>query len=82
MKGSSLGSRPGSFVCPFCETDQLGPSGHDFFHCASCGGLLSGAMLETLRQIRSLPEGLGACECGHPEMRHLPDGVFRPKEVT
>ncbi len=78
MKGSSCGSRPGSFVCPFCETDQLVPPGHDFFHCASCGGLLSGAMLETLQQIRGLPVGLGchACECGHPEMRRLPDGVF------
>ena len=78
MKGSSCGSRPGSFVCPFCETDQLGPSDHDIFHCASCGGLLSGAMLETLQQIRRLPESLGghACECGHPEMRRLPDGVF------
>jgi ribosomal protein L37AE/L43A len=78
MKGSSLRSRPGSFICPFCETDQLVSLGHDFFHCASCGGLLSGAMVETLQQIRRLPEGLGcqACECGHPEMRRLPDGVF------
>jgi len=35
-------------------------------------------MLETLQQISGLPEGLGghACECGHPEMRRLPDGVF------
>ena len=35
-------------------------------------------MLETLQQIKSLPEGLGghACECGHPEMRRLPDGIF------
>jgi ribosomal protein L37AE/L43A len=78
VKSSTLGSRPGSVLCPFCEMDQLGPSGHDFLCCASCGGLLSGAMLETLRQITSLPEGLGshACECGHPEMRRLPDGVF------
>ncbi len=77
MKGS-LGSRPDSFACPFCETDQLGSSSHGFLNCASCGALLSGAMLETLQQIRSLPEGLGghACECGHPEMRPLPDGVF------
>jgi hypothetical protein len=58
MKGSSLESRPGSFICPYCETGQLGPPGHDFFYCASCGGLLSGEMLETLQQLRRLPEGL------------------------
>jgi hypothetical protein len=35
-------------------------------------------MLETLRSITALPDVLGkhACECGHPEMRRLPDGVF------
>jgi len=36
-------------------------------------------MLETLRSISALPDVLGkhACEeCGHPEMRYLPDGVF------
>jgi hypothetical protein len=35
-------------------------------------------MLEALRQITALPEALGshACECGHPEMRRLPDGTF------
>jgi hypothetical protein len=35
-------------------------------------------MLETLRRISALPNALGshACECGHPEMRLLPDGVF------
>jgi hypothetical protein len=32
----------------------------------------------TLEEIVSLPDALGghACECGHPEMRRLPDGVF------
>jgi len=35
-------------------------------------------MLEILRQITDLPDALGghACECGHPEMRCLPDGTF------
>jgi hypothetical protein len=36
-------------------------------------------MLETLRRIPALPDALGshACEeCGHPEMRLLPDGTF------
>jgi uncharacterized Zn finger protein (UPF0148 family) len=40
---------------------------------------LSGAMLATLRGISALPDALGsyACEeCGHPEMRLLPDGTF------
>ncbi len=46
--------------------------------CDSCGGRLSGAMLETLWRITVLPDVLGghACECGHPEMRHLPDGTY------
>ena len=34
--------------------------------------------MRTLILIRVLPDALGrhACECGHPEMRLLPDGVF------
>jgi ribosomal protein L37AE/L43A len=79
MKGSSLVSRPDSLVCPFCESGQLRPSGNDSARCASCAGLVSGEMLETLRSISTLPDALGshACEeCGHPEMRRLPDGVF------
>ena len=39
---------------------------------------MDGAVLESLLQIVSFPEAIGshACECGHPEMRRLPDGVF------
>jgi hypothetical protein len=35
-------------------------------------------VLETLRCISALPDVLGshACECGHPEMRRLPDAIF------
>lgn len=47
--------------------------------CVTCGGRLSGAMLEILRGISALPDALGAhaCEeCGHPEMLRLPDGTF------
>ena len=35
-------------------------------------------ILETFRRMATLPVSLGAhaCECGHPEMRRLPDGVF------
>jgi hypothetical protein len=78
MKGSSLASRPDSLVCPLCEVDQLWPSGNDSARCASCAGLVSGAVLETLRSISALPDALGkhACECGHPEMRLLPDGTY------
>ncbi len=79
MKGSSLSSGPSVLVCPFCERGWLQPSGQDSVHCDSCSGVLSGAMLQTFRQIAALPDVTGshACEeCGHPEMRLLPDGVF------
>jgi len=35
-------------------------------------------MLLTMEQIIALPDALGkhTCECGHPEMRRLPDGTF------
>jgi uncharacterized Zn finger protein (UPF0148 family) len=38
---------------------------------------VSGETLEALRQIIALPDALRshACECGHPEMRLLPDGT-------
>jgi hypothetical protein len=39
---------------------------------------VSGTVLATLREIAELPDVVGnhACECGHPEMRRLPDGVY------
>ena len=79
MKGSSAFSRSDSLVCPLCEVDQLRPSGNDSAQCASCAGLVSGAMLVTLRRISALPDALGkhACEeCGRPEMRLLPDETY------
>jgi uncharacterized Zn finger protein (UPF0148 family) len=78
VKGASLGSRSGSLVCPLCEVRTLDARGHGSARCDSCCGHLGGAMLEALRRITDLPEALGshACECGHPEMRCLPDGVF------
>lgn len=78
MKRSSLTSRSDSLVCPICGTNRLRSSSHDTMLCQSCGGHLSGAELETLRQITALPDTLGthACECGHPEMRVLPDGTY------
>ena len=78
MKGSSLKSRPGSLLCPLCEVHKLSGQGQSSARCDSCGSIVSGAMLDALRQITDLPDALGrhACEeCGHPEMRLLPDGT-------
>jgi uncharacterized Zn finger protein (UPF0148 family) len=77
MKGSSLRSRSGSLVCPLCEVHELDVRDQSSAHCDSCGGLVSGATLRALRQITDLPDAIGnhACECGHPEMRLLPDGM-------
>ena len=68
-----------SLRCPFCEVHELEPSGHGSARCPSCGAILSGGLVETLLQITALPLAVGrhACECGHPEMRLLPDGVYR-----
>jgi hypothetical protein len=56
---------------------NLDARGHGSARCESCGGIVSGLTLEALRQITDLPDALGshACECGHPEMRRLPDGT-------
>jgi ribosomal protein L37AE/L43A len=66
-------------ICPFCEAHELRPFGHNSARCEYCGGILGGPLLETLSRIIELPDALGshACECGHPEMRRLPDGVYR-----
>ena len=78
MKITSPASREGSLVCPFCEVGLLRPSDRDSMRCETCGGRLGGALLEGLRSIGALPDALGvhACECGHPEMRRLPDGTY------
>jgi ribosomal protein L37AE/L43A len=79
VKGSSLVSRHSSLVCPHCEGGELRPFGHHSARCGSCAGLVRDAVLEALQQIAALPDALGAhpCEeCGHPEMRLLPDGTF------
>ena len=64
--------------CPFCEVHELDRSGHGSARCPYCGAVLGGVLLETLLQITALPLAVGwhACECGHPEMRLLPDGVY------
>jgi hypothetical protein len=65
-------------MCPFCESGALVPLAQDLARCGSCGLPLLGSVLETLRDVVCLPDALGThpCECGHPEMRELPGGVF------
>ncbi len=79
MKGLSRAtSRPNLIVCPECGRGELEVRGPGSAGCSCCGRAVDGAVLRTLEQIVSLPDALGghACECGHPEMRRLPDGVF------
>ncbi len=68
-----------SLVCPMCEVGGLGAFGGNSVRCDSCGCLLNMAVAETLKEIVSLPDVLGshACECGHPQMRLLPGGIYR-----
>ena len=68
-----------SLCCPFCEVYELEPTGYNAARCPSCHAVLGGALLGTLIWINQLPDAVGrhACECGHPEMRRLPDGVYR-----
>jgi hypothetical protein len=79
MRASSFPSRSDFLVCPACQAGELQPFGGEGARCGSCGGVLGTAMLLTLEQIIALPDASGehACEeCGHPEMRRLPDGAF------
>jgi ribosomal protein L37AE/L43A len=73
---SASGAR--RLICPFCESGELVLSGPGFARCGSCGMPLLGSALDTLVGVVCLPDALGShpCECGHPEMRVLPDGVF------
>ena len=75
---SRITSRPRHIICPFCESGELVSVGAGFARCGSCCLPLLGSALETLRDIIDLPDALGThpCECGHPEMRTLPGGVF------
>ncbi len=73
-----MASRIDSVVCPDCGLEELrhGEGGESC--CERCGLSWGEDVTEALRQIASLPDAAGShpCECGHPEMRHLPDGVF------
>ena len=78
MKASSLASRSDYLVCPICQAGELRFFGGEWARCSSCECIVGAATLLTLEQIIALPDALGrhACECGHPEMRLLPDGAF------
>ena len=78
MKASSLASRSDHLVCPVCQAGELHPFGGECARCSSCECIVGAATLLTLEQIIALPDAFGshACECGHPEMRLLPDGAF------
>ena len=68
-----------SMRCPFCEVYEPEHSGDGSARCSFCRCSLSAELLGTIREIQTLPDALGShpCEdCGHPEMRRLPDGVF------
>jgi ribosomal protein L37AE/L43A len=71
-------SQPDHIACPACGFGKLGIREPILAGCDSCGRVVDGAVLRTLEQIVALPNALGrhACECGHPEMRRLPEGVF------
>jgi ribosomal protein L37AE/L43A len=74
-----LSSNTNSIICPCCGIDELERSADGVVGCSRCVLTISTQVLETLEQIVSLPDAIGshACECGHPEMRHLADGVLR-----
>jgi ribosomal protein L37AE/L43A len=70
-------SRPNSIVCPACGCGELRAREPAMTRCDSCGRAVDNGIMRTLEQIVALPDALGkhACECGHPEMRRLPDRV-------
>ena len=78
MKGSVSDSKPHLMICPLCEEGELRLDENGSARCDSCARVVGDALLRTLEQVVALADALGkhACECDHPEMRRLPDGVF------
>ena len=78
--GSPAASRANEIVCPECGWGRLQPRGFlsRLAECDRCGRAFDKTIVESLEQIVALPRALGKhpCECGHPEMRRLPDGIF------
>ena len=72
-------SRTDFMVCPLCEAGELRVPRMAPPSCRACGVRVSRAESYTLRQIAALPVAIGAhaCDCGHPEMRLLPNGIYR-----
>lgn len=73
-----LTSRTDYMVCPACGIDELRHDEGGAACCKRCDRAWGEDVTEALKQIASLPDAAGSrpCECGHPEMRRLPDGVF------
>ena len=73
-----LASRADAVVCPACGIEELCRHADGIASCDGCELLWDRAIVEEIGQIASLPDAAGdhPCECGHPEMRLLPDGVF------
>ena len=78
MEKANMGGYP-PLTCPSCENGDLARFGYSAARCDECGQVFGGPFLDTLHNIQRLPEVIGThpCECGHPQMRCLPDGVFR-----
>ena len=78
VRSSAPSSHSHLIVCPICEAGELRALGREAARCEYCGCLLHGTTHVILQEIVGLPDALGthACECGHPEMHRLPDGVF------
>ena len=79
--GQTSVSRADRLVCPACGHGALRSRGlfSRSAECESCSRTFDDVTVGTLEQITALPVALGehACEeCGHPEMRSLPDGTF------
>lgn len=79
MRKSSLASTVYSLVCPLCGRGELQLVSRGAARCDSCNRLVGRGAVEVLEEVAALPDALGnhACDCGHPEMRCLPDGVYR-----
>jgi ribosomal protein L37AE/L43A len=77
-KQTYTSSNTNSIICPLCGIDELERGDEGAARCTRCDRPISKQVLEALEQIASLPDAIGshACECGHPEMRHLADGVL------
>lgn len=69
---------PYPLLCPLCEVDEMLMVGPSVARCDACEYTMGGELIGTLREVTLLPEPVGrhACECGYPEMRLLPDGVY------